>query len=88
MRSRVLAPSAGSRGHRGDGDDVRNQRAFAARLIERLSADFRRYERIHAIALLSEDFTQENEMLTPSLKLRRSKIVARWAQLLESLYRE
>jgi long-chain acyl-CoA synthetase len=56
--------------------------------LERLSADFRGYERIRAFALLGEDFTQENEMLTPSLKLRRRKIVARWASSIELLYSE
>ena len=67
------------------GDRVR-QRFWAE--LERLSADFRGYERIRSFVLLGEDFTQENEMLTPSLKLRRRKIVARWASSIELLYSE
>jgi long-chain acyl-CoA synthetase len=55
--------------------------------LETRSVSFRGYERIVAFALLAEAFTQENGMLTPSLKLKRRKIVERWRDELDRLYR-
>jgi long-chain acyl-CoA synthetase len=54
--------------------------------IDRLSAEFKRYERVRSIFVVGEDFTQQNEMLTPSMKLRRHNILRRWRAELEGLY--
>jgi long-chain acyl-CoA synthetase len=54
--------------------------------IESLSQEFRRFEKISGFALLPEGFTQGNGMLTPSLKLKRREIVARWGAEIERLY--
>jgi long-chain acyl-CoA synthetase len=56
--------------------------------IDALSREFRGYERIGGVALLPEGFTLQNGMLTPSLKLKRREIVARWRAEIERLYRE
>jgi len=57
-----------------------------SREIERLSIDFKGYERIRDFAFVPEPFTQQNGLLTPSLKLRRAEILKRWGSLLEGLY--
>jgi long-chain acyl-CoA synthetase len=54
--------------------------------IALLSSDFKRYERVRSIVVITEDFTQQNEMLTPSMKLRRHNILRRWRAELEGLY--
>lgn len=54
--------------------------------IEALSQEFRGYERIAAFALLPKPFTQEDGLLTPTLKLRRRDIVARWRHEIDRLY--
>ena len=54
--------------------------------IQELSRGFRGYERIAAFSLLAEGFTQQNGMLTPSLKLKRRAIVARWREELDRLH--
>jgi long-chain acyl-CoA synthetase len=56
--------------------------------IDRLSAEFRSYERIAAFRLIDEDFTIANGLLTPSLKVRRSVVSARYAALIAELYAE
>jgi long-chain acyl-CoA synthetase len=56
--------------------------------LDRLSTDCKGYERIKNFVLILEDFTQENDMLTPSLKLKRRNVVDRWRRELEHLYRE
>ncbi|HEY8922790.1 MAG TPA: AMP-dependent synthetase/ligase, partial [Polyangia bacterium] len=60
--------------------------AKVAAEIEELSRGFRGYERIAAFSLLDEGFTQQNGMLTPSLKLKRRAIVARWREELDRLH--
>jgi len=50
------------------------------------SPELRAYERIGSFLLLPEGFTQESGMLTPSLKLKRRAIVARWRAEIDGLY--
>ena len=38
--------------------------------------------------LTTEDFTLENELLTPSLKVKRPLVLARYGDALEALYRQ
>jgi long-chain acyl-CoA synthetase len=56
--------------------------------VLRLAESFRSYEKPRAIGLLTEDFTVENGLLTPSLKLKRREAIARHGAALEALYRE
>jgi long-chain acyl-CoA synthetase len=67
---------------------LRDERLVArmGREIDRYCADVKGYERIERFALIDEDFTQQNGMLTPSLKLRRSAVLERWAAEIERLY--
>jgi long-chain acyl-CoA synthetase len=47
---------------------------------------FRGYEKPRAFALITEDFTVENGLLTPSLKVRRKLVLDRYLPSLEALY--
>jgi long-chain acyl-CoA synthetase len=53
--------------------------------LERVSGEFKGYERIKAFTLLNEDFTQENGLLTPSLKLKRKNVIERFGNELKLL---
>jgi long-chain acyl-CoA synthetase len=54
--------------------------------VDRVNAQLSTIERVRRFALLPEAFTIENAMLTPSMKIRRHKILERWAALATSLY--
>ncbi|MBN2196291.1 MAG: AMP-binding protein [Polyangiaceae bacterium] len=54
--------------------------------IEARCAGWRSYERIRNFRLINEDFTAENGLLTPSMKVRRERVVARYAAALDALY--
>ena len=54
--------------------------------IDRLSGEFKSYERIEKFAIATEDFTIENGLLTPSLKLKRRAVMAKHGPALEALY--
>ncbi len=54
--------------------------------LERYSATFKGYERPRDFVLTVEDFSSENGMLTPSLKVKRRNVLARYGNALEALY--
>lgn len=67
---------------------VKNEkvRAKIREEIESKSQGFKGYERIKEFALIEEDFTTENGMLTPSMKLKRRIVLEKYGELVESLY--
>jgi len=54
--------------------------------LEDKSKGFKGYERIKKFALIDEDFTTENGMLTPSMKLKRRVVLSKYGDLVEGLY--
>jgi long-chain acyl-CoA synthetase len=54
--------------------------------LEQYGQEFKGYERPKKIALIGEEFTTENGMLTPTLKLKRRKVIEKYGQLLDSLW--
>lgn len=73
-----------------EGDDklIANARVKEMMLgeVEKHSSAFKGFERIKKIALTAEDFTAQNDMLTPSLKVKRRVVWARYKGDIESLY--
>ncbi len=45
------------------------------------------YESIKKFRLLEEDFDQDKDEITPTLKIRRKVVVSRYQPLLDSMYR-
>ncbi len=70
------------------GDVLANEkvRAMMKGEVERFSEKFKGFEAVREFALIGEDFTQDNGMLTPSLKLKRRKVLEVHGALLEGLY--
>ena len=54
--------------------------------IENLNKNLQTIEKIKKIKLIKEEFTIENGMLTPTLKLKRKKILEKYKEDLEKLY--
>ncbi len=50
------------------------------------SAGFKGFERLRDFIVVTDDFTTDNGMLTPTLKLKRRNVVAKYQPLLEALY--
>ena len=61
-------------------------RALVTAEVDRLSESFKEFEKPRAIALIGEDFTIANGLLTPTLKLKRGETVARYRNLIDQLY--
>jgi long-chain acyl-CoA synthetase len=54
--------------------------------IDAASKGFKGFERVQKFAVVLEDFTTGNGMLTPSLKLKRRAVLERYGALIESLF--
>ena len=62
-----------------------------AELLNRIKAalkDFPGYAKIRRIGLLLEPWTVENGLLTPTLKVKRAKVLERFAEQIEALYED
>ena len=60
--------------------------ALAEERVTAMNATLPPYEQVKRVAVLPEPLTVEAGLLTPTLKLRRKPIAARYAELIESLY--
>ena len=60
--------------------------AEISRRIAALTAKLPRHEQIRDLRLLPDGFTLENGLLTPTLKVRRKEVEARFAQLVDEMY--
>jgi long-chain acyl-CoA synthetase len=55
--------------------------------VEEHTRSIKGYERPQRFLLIGEDFSTANDMLTPSLKLKRRTVLARYGDAIEELYR-
>ncbi len=63
-------------------------RKWFREIINTLNSKLATYETIKDFALLPQEFTIENEEITPTLKLRRKIIIARHIEMIEKMYNE
>ena len=66
-------------------DDDGFREAISA-AVDRVNADLSVIERVRRFIIINEPFTIENEMMTPSMKIRRHVIKKRYGEALEALY--
>jgi long-chain acyl-CoA synthetase len=55
--------------------------------LDKYAADFKSYERPKRLLVTLDDFTIENGILTPSLKIKRREVVKRYGAALDALYK-
>ena len=54
--------------------------------LAKYGEQFKGFEAVKDFALVAEDFTAENGMLTPSLKVKRRAVLAKWQGAIDALY--
>ena len=59
---------------------------FEAELAERGKQVFKGFERIKAFRLIPDEFTTDNDMLTPTMKLKRRNVIKAYQHLLDEMY--
>ncbi len=65
---------------------VESLRTLVAQAVDKANSELSSYETIKRYTILDEDFTIENGLLTPTLKMKRKSIRAQHLALIESLY--
>ncbi|HEX7602668.1 MAG TPA: long-chain fatty acid--CoA ligase, partial [Polyangiaceae bacterium] len=63
-------------------------RGLIASEIEHHSKDFKGFEKPKDFVLITEDFTTQNGMLTPTLKLKRRDVLAKYDNQIHALYKK
>ncbi len=63
-------------------------RSFLLAEVNRATPDLASYERVKKVALLDRDFELESGEITPTLKVRRSFIEAKYKPVIDRLYQE
>ena len=66
-------------------EDADFRKAIAA-AVDRVNSDLSVIERIRRFTMVAEPFTIDNEMMTPTLKIRRHVINQQYGKRLEKLY--
>jgi long-chain acyl-CoA synthetase len=67
-------------------DDPKVKKLYAEE-IERQSAEWKGYERVKGFKLLANPFTTADDLLTPTLKLKRRNVIKKYQPELDSLYK-
>lgn len=67
---------------------VRNEKVLALfrKEIDAQSAGFKGYETVRKFHLAAEEFTVENDLLTPKLSMKRRNVVKRYQDALDAMY--
>ena len=61
-------------------------RALLEQEVAKYNAEFKGYERILDFVIDTDELTTQNGMLTPTLKLKRRQVVAKYKDVFDSLY--
>ncbi len=56
--------------------------------IDRMNGELARFEQVKDFRIVPCDFSMEDDLLTPTMKLKRKNILARYGDLLESMYHD
>ncbi|HWE31626.1 MAG TPA: long-chain fatty acid--CoA ligase [Polyangia bacterium] len=66
--------------------DQKKLREVIAAELDKYSSDWKSYERVKKFMLADEEFTTANDMLTPTLKVKRRNVIKRYGADLDKLY--
>lgn len=66
--------------------ETKEIRQFIRQEVNRLLVDFADFERVKMFTLLDQEFTQENDEMTPTLKLKRRVILERYKDQVGKMY--
>lgn len=83
---RVFAGTAGIEGDAATLAQHEKVRAHVQEQVDRINRGLARFETVKTFALLPQDFSQENDEVTPTQKLRRRVILRRHAATIDALY--
>ena len=67
-------------------NEFENKKEILEKEIEKINKNLSKIEKIKKYFIIKENFTIENGMMTPTLKLKRIKIINKYKKEFENLY--
>jgi len=67
--------------------DFKGQKEKISEIIHEVNKNLTLVEKIKKFHLINEDFSIENGLLTPTMKVKRNKVVAKYKNILENFYK-
>ena len=67
--------------------DFKGQKEKISETIHEVNKNLTLVEKIKKFHLIDEDFSIENGLLTPTMKVKRNKVVAKYKNILENFYK-
>ena len=68
--------------------EFKEQKEKISKIINEINENLAQIEKIKNFHLVSENFSIENGMLTPTMKVKRNKVIAKYKNILESFYKK
>ena len=68
-------------------EDFKGQKEKISEIINEVNKNLTLVEKIKKFHVISENFTIENGLLTPTMKVKRSKVIAKYKNILENFYK-
>jgi long-chain acyl-CoA synthetase len=69
-------------------DDPEGMHRALSKAVDRVNADLSVIEKVRRFIVADEPFSVENEMLTPSMKIRRHVIGTAYGERLDALFKK
>ena len=67
-------------------DATKTKKSIVDSVLERVNRQLSTIEKIKNYIIVDEEFTIENEMMTPSMKIKRYKVLEKYEEALRALY--
>jgi len=68
--------------------DFKEQKEKVSEIIDEINKNLTLVEKIKKFQLINENFTIKNGLLTPTMKVRRNKVIAKYKNILENFYKK
>ena len=65
-----------------------DQKEKIKKIIDEINQNLTLVEKIKNFALIDENFSIENGLLTPTMKVKRNKVITKYKNILENFYKK
>jgi long-chain acyl-CoA synthetase len=67
--------------------EFRQKKEKISEIVNKINKNLTLIEKIKKFRLIEENFTIENGLLTPTMKVKRNKVIIKYKNLLENFYK-